>query len=959
MLADAARIEGVLRFTVEVDSGGLDDLLGDVDGLQDQTVTVDVEADTSDVDTLVSDLADIEDESVTLDVEADTEAVDTLAEDLSAIEDEAVEVDVEADTSAVDTLEEDLSGLEDEAVQVDVEADTQAVDDLEQALEDVSDEEITITTAAPDIDARLEEISGKLDTLKKLAIIDFIFNIPENLTALLDRFESLPGISFLIDTDTALAKIEARTGKVIPGLDEVINDIYAETGQNKDTIADVLIELIRQGKTGADTLHDLAQQAMDFEDASGKSALAGQAVADSMVKAGLVDDTTQAYDLLTVAMQTGADKGGDLLGTIQQQAGALKELGFTGEEVVSLIQSGIQAGLPGAGSVVDLIKGMVRTEGNTAADEAITALGLDDEKAAREAGEITGGEYVQAVLDAIKMQPADAQKGFVTALFGARASMIGAGNILGLTVQPDFETGGAAERAATAIDESMGAAFQRAATTLETAVVTALNNALNISGFLQKVEDAANTFATKMQEGATIGEALEIALDIPEGTIARIESAFGNLSIALLEIVANIGEFLGKDVSGIRGTIAQAAETQLAFDLKLTTDPEAISADIATAVERGVSNQGVSNALNMALDEALAGGQTQRAQALFEGISTVLDESQLSDYSEKLLDVGETVDEVIARIRNVQATPGSAGVLGALFPAGVETEIQRLQSGIGTFDLSEAREKLDTAVEDLNQQFDDAIAAHDVGEANRIGELLGMTPGEISEFTQTIKTPIDELTGAVMTGGDIMVDRFGDVSTASVDTSDTVSDSAGLMSDKMADISSTAHEHLTKAKGDFEALATAVTTFMQNAGPQLQNFVNILAGFATTGKNALDVSNAAQGIGQDVANDPANALPPGAESTSANAQHGGVKQGAFWTGETGRELEFSDPRVAILNNQSSEALMSAVRSLMPSTGGGGGRNSYITVNNYFSTQSLAQDASSLQRVANAVRGYGR
>ncbi|WP_053085118.1 phage tail tape measure protein [Streptomyces leeuwenhoekii] len=152
--------------------------------------------------------------------------------------------------------------------------------------------------------------------------------------------------------------------------------------------------------------------------------------ATQMIRTGLAKDAPQALDLLTVGLQSGADKAGDFIDTINEYGTQFRKAGLDGASAIGLLNQAIRAGARDSDIAADAIKefSIRAVDGSTTSADGFKALGLNaDDMAARFA---KGGSSANAVLDltldrlrGIK-DPVEQSQAAV-ALFGTQAEDLG------------------------------------------------------------------------------------------------------------------------------------------------------------------------------------------------------------------------------------------------------------------------------------------------------------------------------------------------------------------------------------------------------------------------------------------------------------------------------------------------------------------------------------------------------
>lgn len=195
-----------------------------------------------------------------------------------------------------------------------------------------------------------------------------------------------------------------------------------------------------------------------------------------MLKTGLVDDATEAFDLITKTSQGAISD--DLLDTMNEYAGQFETVGLSGADAMGLIRQGMDAGARDTDKVADAVKemGLRIREGTDPAIEAMEILGVDVDKV-RE-GFNKGGpaarEAMGIVFDAlgtVKDEGGNVQQ-VIADLFGGPGEDLGAALFaldLGTVKEALGETEGAAGRLLTTIGDNAATEIDGAKRNIETA----------------------------------------------------------------------------------------------------------------------------------------------------------------------------------------------------------------------------------------------------------------------------------------------------------------------------------------------------------------------------------------------------------------------------------------------------------------------------------------------------------
>ena len=157
--------------------------------------------------------------------------------------------------------------------------------------------------------------------------------------------------------------------------------------------------------------------------------MATQAVG-TMLRAGLVKDAEEAFDILTVGMQGPANKAGDLLETFQEYSTMFRDIGISGADAVGLMNQALEAGARDADKVADALKEFAirAQDGSATTAEGFRMIGLNAEEMSAKVAQ--GGpaarEALDAVLDGLQNMDDPLQRNLAAvALFGTQAEDLG------------------------------------------------------------------------------------------------------------------------------------------------------------------------------------------------------------------------------------------------------------------------------------------------------------------------------------------------------------------------------------------------------------------------------------------------------------------------------------------------------------------------------------------------------
>lgn len=256
-----------------------------------------------------------------------------------------------------------------------------------------------------------------------------------------------------------LAKTSAKVyadawGESTTDVNEAIKGIYQQIG---DTSA-------AEGGLQGVTEKVMALSETFDQDLGGVSMAVGQ-----MIKTGLAKNADEAMDILTRGFQSGADKAGDLLDTMNEYGTQFRKFGIDGQMATGLLSQGLKAGARDADLVADSIKefSIRAIDGSETTKEGFKAIGLNAKQMAADIGK--GGPTAAAALDltldrlrAMK-NPVD-QAAAATALFGTQSEDLGKALFAldpSSAVAALGQVGGAADQMAKTVHDNPSAALEQ------------------------------------------------------------------------------------------------------------------------------------------------------------------------------------------------------------------------------------------------------------------------------------------------------------------------------------------------------------------------------------------------------------------------------------------------------------------------------------------------------------------
>ncbi|MCH9277203.1 phage tail tape measure protein, partial [Bifidobacterium amazonense] len=242
-------------------------------------------------------------------------------------------------------------------------------------------------------------------------------------------------ISSGLDQANLAGTLKAKLGDTKAAADaaKIAGSVYAEGwGESLDEVADAttaLMQQLGQVDKSAD-FTALTSQAMALantfeQDVGGMATAAGQ-----MIKTGMVDNAQEAFDVLTVGFQSGANMADDLLDTFTEYPVQFQKLGLDGKTAMGLINQGLQAGARNADLVADAIKefSIRAVDGSDTTKQGFEALGLSADEMAEKFGQggKTASDAFELVLQKLSGIEDPVQRSAAAVnLFGTQAEDLG------------------------------------------------------------------------------------------------------------------------------------------------------------------------------------------------------------------------------------------------------------------------------------------------------------------------------------------------------------------------------------------------------------------------------------------------------------------------------------------------------------------------------------------------------
>lgn len=353
--------------------------------------------------------------------------------------------------------------------------------------------------------------------------------------------------------------IVSATGATGRELDEFMSsslDVYASS--SAESLNDVAVAMTSvQTATGlaGDALEEATDAALVLNNTLGYEVSESARTAGALIKNFGVT-ATEAYNLIAIGAQNGADKNGDLLDVLNEYSAQYAALGLSAEEFVSSLVDGAEAGVFSVDKVGDAVKefNIRAKDGSDTTAEAFELLGMNADMMSEKfaAGGDTARTAFFEVVNALEsMDDPLAKNAAAVGLFGTQYEDLEAtvlpvlAGIEGGTLEMYDAVGTLAEGAS-----SMGDEWQAAGNSIKAAFGSAITPAVSagstaLAGFVQGVGEFLQEHPAVTKAITAIGVGLGVVVAgfalYAAGTAAAtaVTALFGTtLSAAIRPITA-------------------------------------------------------------------------------------------------------------------------------------------------------------------------------------------------------------------------------------------------------------------------------------------------------------------------------------------------------------------------------------------------------------------------------------
>lgn len=362
-------------------------------------------------------------------------------------------------------------------------------------------------TIDPSLGKALDDVTGKLENVnwKAVAVGGAVGGIAVATgKAVVEAGKYLADLGN--EYNTAINQLSAATGATgdeLDALGESVKNIYAQgLGDDFADVADGLAATQQASDLTGEALERATAAGFNLRDVFDYDVSESARAASALMK-NFGIDAEEAYGLIAVGAQNGADKNGDLLDTLNEYSPQFAALGLSADQFIGTLVEGADAGLFSIDKVGDAVKefNIRAKDGSDTSREAFESLGLNADKmfAAFAAGGDTAEAAFFDTVEALNsMDDPLARNAAGVALFGTQFEDLEAGV---LPVLASIET--AAYDGAAALQQinnvrynDLGSAFESIKRSAEVALLPMASMIANTLTTLAPVlRDAFNSIA--------------------------------------------------------------------------------------------------------------------------------------------------------------------------------------------------------------------------------------------------------------------------------------------------------------------------------------------------------------------------------------------------------------------------------------------------------------------------------
>lgn len=356
----------------------------------------------------------------------------------------------------------------------------------------------------------------------------------------------------------SMNQLSASTGTYGADLEElkgIALDVYRDNfGESVDDVSQTLATLVQQTDLLGDALEEAAKSSLMLRDVFGYDISESTRTADTLMR-NFGISAEEAYGLMAVGAQNGADKSGELLDTLNEYSSQYAALGMSADEFTQSLIAGAESGAWSIDKVGDAVKefNLRAKDGSDTTVSAFETLGLSaNEMQTRfaEGGQSAHDAFFQ-VVDALNaIEDPVARNSAAVNLFGTQFEDLQANVLPALSSieGASIDAQGALQGIADVRYDSIGAALQGAARQVEASLIPIFSSAASkITEMLPQLQSLLGPAFTNLVN--EIGPPLQSMFDAITPALMTIAQVLlpplMNLMAALMPIVIQIANVVG------------------------------------------------------------------------------------------------------------------------------------------------------------------------------------------------------------------------------------------------------------------------------------------------------------------------------------------------------------------------------------------------------------------------------
>lgn len=291
-------------------------------------------------------------------------------------------------------------------------------------------------TIDPSLGKALDDVTGKLDKVnwKAVTVGGAVGGIADATgKAVVEAGKYLADLGNEYNTATnQLSAATGVTGDELGALGESVKNIYAKgLGDDFADVADGLAATQQASDLTGEALEQATAAGFNLRDVFDYDVSESARAASALMK-NFDLDAEEAYGLIAVGAQNGADKNGDLLDTLNEYSPQFAALGLSADQFIGTLVEGADAGLFSIDKVGDAVKefNIRAKDGSDSSREAFESLGLNADKmftAFAAGGDTAEAAFFDTVEALNSMDDPLARNAAGVALFGTQFEDLEAG----------------------------------------------------------------------------------------------------------------------------------------------------------------------------------------------------------------------------------------------------------------------------------------------------------------------------------------------------------------------------------------------------------------------------------------------------------------------------------------------------------------------------------------------------